>query len=606
MSLNKVFLKVFEEAEDHFANTDLPCEQANDNKTESAQFRQEEADPELIVSHLHSNLSAGDGPHFLSISSKKEEAVRNLKLYNDSFNEEHSSLTEENCPAENKDSSTKTAENSIYRFDHYYTEKHSENENADKSSYDQNVIRFQSERALTDNAHSSETPSTVDPKETKISEVPNTTSSCQSEEISPQGSPAVNHNGPLDIPSTDQTGNCIDFCNLAPGKTSGALDPDPTDPTDPTVPTDPTDSNTLKTIQKDPRPIKGLFTGQESSQGEAELAGNGECLEEDELSENEPISAGTNERYVYDYHPGRQMTGLAEKKSSFQRSGILQDRISLLKEKEAEESKIWTGALPVILTKLPREVVQEFFALGEFLYGKVLDGRKVFGFEGIKKDVGCSTLLLGVAEELIRKGLSLLLVDAKSGDSDLLSLLQVKASERLRTVYEIDEENCQTDGFSNRTQKYSSDAKAEIKNGSNERELIRRQIKENLRKIVLQRSSENKIKKFFRYKEAPIEQPPFYVLSLNHQSELKKKCANVVFKQEFQILARDFDVVLIDSGSCKTKTYGEILTDMSNFSEDGYFLVQDYRKPEREFAKELSIRSMEMQMPCLGIIENFV
>ncbi len=601
MSLNNIFLKVFEEADKNSFDKDTPQKKKAEIKSEDDLFEKKDlSDFETVVSHSHPSISANNGPHFLSVSGKKEETVHNLKIYNEA--DQNSESRSENCLSKS------TNDETVYQFDRYCKNGKINESDAERDLSERNILQFQSktENVISDRKDGFENGGSFE--DNLLTDAKAEASSC-----------------PKNLYDNDNNigrGGLISSCELSSNNithSSGKQELNSLEIEKETSPRSQSDvseqdenlengENEVCFQNNSPEYTDRINRYNDSQNRSKEDDETDESNTFDDIQEdceyNDEEDRTDNERnYVCDYSAAKKGAELAQKIPVFPKRKVIRERMSLLKEKENETQETWTGLLPIMFSRLPQETVQEFFALGEFLYGKLLDGHRVFGFEGTKNEVGCSTLLLGVADELIRKGMSLLLVDAKKGDSNLFSLLHLEPAIHAYSNREV--KICSASEFG----EYQRNAGQNIppnQEMSNERVLIRGSIKENLRKVILRKRTENKFRKFFGYRETQIAQPRFYVLSMNQNRNRLDKQTSVVFKQEFQALAQEFDVVLIDSGSCRSKSYNEILTDMTDFCEDGYFLVQDYRSPEKEFVQEMSVRSLEMQIPCLGIIENFV
>lgn len=237
----------------------------------------------------------------------------------------------------------------------------------------------------------------------------------------------------------------------------------------------------------------------------------------------------------------------------------------------ANHTGILLGDFPFFLRDLPKEAERELYGLGEYLYEKLLEGHKVLGFMGTKKAVGCSTLILAVAGEILRKGLSLLIVDTHKNGSDILSFLDHPDQISLP----------ETSDLCKKILKISIPAIGEAQMGSGQ------------------------------WKQDDLYSGPFlYFLQGSSLLSSERSDGEGDLSgdpaSKIRSLADDFDLVLVDSGSCEDLSDEEILHNILKIGEDGFFIVRDVREKENFRIRELSDKSREVQIPCLGIVENFV
>ncbi|MDO5580082.1 MAG: hypothetical protein Q4G69_03020 [Planctomycetia bacterium] len=238
-------------------------------------------------------------------------------------------------------------------------------------------------------------------------------------------------------------------------------------------------------------------------------------------------------------------------------------------EMSQKHSGITLGDFPLFLRDLPHEAERELYGLGEYLYEKLLDGHKVLGFMGTKNAAGCSTLILAVAGEILRKGLSLLIVDTHTEGSDILSFLD--HPDRISLP--------ETKDLRRKILKISVPAAAEA-----------------------------------QWKQDDLYSGPFlYFLqgsSLMESERSEEEESDPDHKesldQKIRSVADDFDIVLIDAGSCENLSDDHILQNMMRVGEDGFFVVRDVREKDNDRIRDLAEKGRAVRIPCLGIVENFV
>ncbi|MDD3585869.1 MAG: hypothetical protein PHQ75_01690 [Thermoguttaceae bacterium] len=223
------------------------------------------------------------------------------------------------------------------------------------------------------------------------------------------------------------------------------------------------------------------------------------------------------------------------------------------------------GKMPRVCRQMFRRACQELGSIGNVLEKTIRAGHKIVGFKGTGRKCGASTLLLGTATELARRGWNVLVVDGSFDHPSLASSLELKTET----------------GWDD----------AVFRKAPLESAMIRIAI-------PLENQSEN----------VTDHKASFCFLPLIPQSvsraivaSCKKDWLNKILD-----LSDHFDLVLVDTGSYGLESLEEKVQEMLRFGVDGFFLVKDTRNRVNAFIPELVDQIRKVDLACLGIIENFI
>ncbi|MDO4586471.1 MAG: hypothetical protein Q4C95_04150 [Planctomycetia bacterium] len=228
---------------------------------------------------------------------------------------------------------------------------------------------------------------------------------------------------------------------------------------------------------------------------------------------------------------------------------------------------------PSICDEMFQNASVQLSALGNAVYEEILAGHKIIGFNGLSSQSGCSIILLGLAGEMLSRGLSVLLIDGNFENPSLASLLDIN----VQTGWE----------------------QAVLNHQSLDSDLIKIKIAVNSDETVLSTSCLPRI--------SNLDNAFLYLLPLSKGTVLKaiKASYHPDLNKMIHQISDQFDLILWDSG-CSDVSIQEKISEMKRFREDGYYLVQDIRLNNQRHIQQLVTESSRSNIPCLGIIENFV
>lgn len=236
------------------------------------------------------------------------------------------------------------------------------------------------------------------------------------------------------------------------------------------------------------------------------------------------------------------------------------------RDREIEFLSPIPGRFPSSCRRMLQRGAKELASLGDALQEARAAGHRVLGFKGMGPGTGCSTLLLGAVGELVRRGLSILVIDGNFENPVLATLLNIKV----------------TFGW--------EDAVFE-----------KRPLETSLMRVTLP------VEK--RVTIGPLRTSAFFhFLPLAAQTVSRAIVAGCK-RQWFEMVqevSQEFDLVLVDTGGSSMTTAEENVCEMLRFGIDGYFAVRDARRNADEVLRCCVERSDAYELPCLGIVENFV
>ena len=277
--------------------------------------------------------------------------------------------------------------------------------------------------------------------------------------------------------------------------------------------------------------------------------------------------------------PGAAWDGVSEISEPVEKMGS-EDAMATILPFKAETPSINAAALlesavPRFLTAWPKSFQKlrqkgagEFALLADIVTDSIFQGNKILGFGGNGPGAGVTTLLMGIASEMTSRRFSVLVIDANFRHPGMEEFLNDRV----------------TLGWENLI-RYPETA--------SESGLLRISLADSL-----SLRSEKEGKKG--------DGGAFHLLPLapeNVMSAVAASCKKIWLRTLLE-LSDLFDLVLIDHGSLLSENCDEKISELLRFGCDGYYLIADRRHPENE-GGELTTRSEERHLPCLGIIENF-
>ncbi|MDO5553061.1 MAG: cellulose synthase operon protein YhjQ/BcsQ [Planctomycetia bacterium] len=287
-----------------------------------------------------------------------------------------------------------------------------------------------------------------------------------------------------------------------------------------------------------------------------------------EASSNEPSDSLFPLRAFADEEPTTDVTQEAGESilKMYEETPISAPQVEREQEREIEYMAPIVGKLPTSCQRMLQRGAAELASLADAIHESRCTGRRILGFKGVDAGTGCSTLLLGVVGEFVRRGLSVLVIDGNFDNPVLASLLNIKVS------------------F-----------------GWEEAVFEKKPLETSLMKVTF---PVEKIKR-----PGPLRPEAFfYFLPLAKKSVSRAIVASCKrqWLDRVHEVAEGFDLVLVDMGRCERNTMQEKVFEMLRFGLEGYYLVRDVRKADEVTLRECIECSTEYDLPCLGIVENFV
>ena len=240
----------------------------------------------------------------------------------------------------------------------------------------------------------------------------------------------------------------------------------------------------------------------------------------------------------------------------------------------------WAGR--VLISGWPREILrllsrgeEAFDRLSSLVERQAAAGTRMLGFGGARHGVGCSTLVLSLAHELVCRHYGVLLVDASFETPALATYLGLEPAAGWEKLLS-QQEDCPPEG---------------------------------LLRLQFPRQYPAAGQRFPEGGEAARQRRGgLFLLPLSPGSipeAFSASCRRIWLARLLE-LAESFDMVLVDHGvvvssddRCKTE-------EMLRFGCDGWYLVDDARGSLPEAALGIIEQTALCDLPCLGRIENFV
>ena len=224
---------------------------------------------------------------------------------------------------------------------------------------------------------------------------------------------------------------------------------------------------------------------------------------------------------------------------------------------------------PELCRRLHESGRDEFGAVARVAEERLLDGRRIIGFGGSGAAAGTSTLLLGLARELVERGFSLLVIDADYQNPSIARLLGLSFEFGWERLASFPEEGPES-GL--------------------------------VRVLVAEESA--------GHSGGPEkhEAESFHLLPLSEKNIAAAVAAGCKRSHLSRVLelAGMFDLTLVDHGAFYSGPHREKISELLRFGDDGYFLVGDARTNDPDVEREWISESARHRLPCFGIIENYI
>lgn len=223
---------------------------------------------------------------------------------------------------------------------------------------------------------------------------------------------------------------------------------------------------------------------------------------------------------------------------------------------------------PELCRRLHESGRDEFGTVANVAEERLLDGRRIIGFGGTGTAAGTSTLLLGLARELVGRGFSLLVIDADFQNPSIARLLGLSFEYGWERLANFPEEGPESGLVRVLVAEEGDGTSAgREKNGSESFHLL------------------------------PLAEK-------NIAAAAAAGCKRAHLRRILE-LAGMFDLTLVDHGSFYTGAHREKISELLRFGDDGYFLVGDARTNDPATEREWISESARHRLPCFGIIENY-
>ncbi len=229
----------------------------------------------------------------------------------------------------------------------------------------------------------------------------------------------------------------------------------------------------------------------------------------------------------------------------------------------------------VLVPGWPRDILrllsrgeEAFDQLSNLVERQAAAGTRMFGFGGARHGVGCSTLVLSLAHELVCRHYGVLLVDASFETPALAAYFGLEPADGWETILS-QQEDSPSDG------------------------LLRLQFPR---------------QRFPQGDEALQQRCGLFLLPLSPGSipaAFSASCRQIWLARLLE-LAESFDIVLVDHGVVVSSDDRRKAEEMLRFGCDGWYLVDDARGSVPEAALGIIEQTDLCDLPCLGRIENFV